>query len=77
MYDSDYEYDVLGVLRLLRFVQMYRPHRAAHLVSGETAFSVEEVLEFLYYSMEEIFDDCYSDAFRLAFLFRTGCQKEI
>ena len=61
MYDSDYEYDVLGVLRLLRFVQMYRPHRAAHLVYGETAFSVEEILEFLYYSMEEIFDDCYSD----------------
>lgn len=61
MYDSDYEYDVLGVLRLLRFVQMYRPHRAAQLVSEETAFSVEEILEFLYYSMEEIFDDCYSD----------------
>ena len=45
MYDSDYEYDVLGVLRLLRFVQMYRPERAAHLVSGETAFSVEEILD--------------------------------
>ena len=35
MYDNDYEYDILGVLRLLRFVQMYRPERAARLVVGE------------------------------------------
>ena len=54
MYDSDYEYDVLGVLRLLRFVQMYRPQRAAHLVSGETAFSVEEVA---YLRSLSIFDE--------------------
>lgn len=61
MYDNDYEYDMLGVLRLLCFAQRYRPERAARLVSGETKFSVEEILEFLYYSTEEIFDDCYAD----------------
>ena len=61
MYDNDYEYDILGVLRLLRFVQMYRPERAARLVAGERQFSTEQILEFIYYSIEEIFDDCYSE----------------
>lgn len=61
MYDNDYEYDILGVLRLLRFMQIYRPERVARLVSGETRFSADQVLEFLYYSTEQMFDDCYSD----------------
>ena len=61
MYDYDYEYDILGVLRLLRYLHMYKPDRAAALASGETAFTADDVLEFLYYSTEELFDDCFTD----------------
>ena len=61
MYNCDYEYDIMAVLRILKFLAVYKPEAAKHMAARYNRFDLDDVLLFLYEELNNAVDDVYNE----------------
>ena len=61
MYDCDSEYDIMAVLRVLKYLHIYKPEMAKRIVARYTRFGIDDVLMFLYEELDNVVDDAFGE----------------
>jgi hypothetical protein len=61
MYDYEYEYDVLSLLRILKYLDLYQPSSFDHTINFFGEIDLESVEEIIYNAMWEVFEVSYFD----------------
>ena len=55
MYDTEYEYDAMACLRLLKYIQVYKPRKVSWMTPK--SFNCDDMLLFLYENLWEVVDE--------------------